>query len=135
MLDYGLSPQQLAVICALSNGLTTTAAAEEAGVHCNTIANWRRNFLPFQRALADSQYDRALYFREKIEELVDLAIQSLHQILSDPATPPSVRLKAALAVVQTAATPPDPKKQVEFNIEPVQLQDARTPAPVKTRPT
>ena len=52
MFDYGLSTQQLAVICALSSGATMTAAAEEAGVHRNTITNWLRNLFPFQQALA-----------------------------------------------------------------------------------
>jgi hypothetical protein len=65
--------QQLAVICALSCGATATEAAEQAGVHRNTISNWRRNALPFQYAFAHAQYDRALLFREKAEALADLA--------------------------------------------------------------
>lgn len=109
MSDYALSPQQLAVICALSTGATVAAAAaEQAGIHRNTISNWRRNQLPFQHALAHAQYDRALYFREKLEDLVDLAIQSLQQILTDPNAPPSVRLKAALAIIATASAAPAP---------------------------
>src|ERR1700733_3429390 len=121
MSDYGLSPQQLAVICALSGGATMTAAAEQAGVHRNTINNWRRNLLYFQHALADAQYDRAMLFREKAEDLVDLAIQTVHDLLANPNTPASVRLKAALAIIQTASTPPLPKKQIELNIETVEL--------------
>ena len=117
MFDYGLTQQQLAVISALSNGATMAAAAEQAGVHRNTINNWRRNSLPFQQALADAQYDRALYFREKMEDLVDLATEALHAILTDPKTSPSVRLRAALAVLNQAAIPPAPKKQVELDIE------------------
>src|ERR1700683_5225373 len=116
-MDFGITDQQLAVICALSSGATIIAAAEQAGVHRNTINNWRRNSLPFQHAFAHAQYDRALYFREKIEDQIDLAIQTLHDLLADPKTPPSVRLKAALAVIQTASTPPAPKKQVELDIE------------------
>jgi len=48
-MDFGLSHQQLAVICALSGGATAIAAAEQAGVHRNTINNWRRNSPPFQK--------------------------------------------------------------------------------------
>ena len=117
MIDYALSQQQIAVISALSTGATVTTAAEQAGVHRNTIANWRRNILPFQYALAHAQYDRALYFREKIEDLVDTAIQSVQQILADPGASPSVRLRAALAILQTASTPPEPEKQVLLAIE------------------
>jgi hypothetical protein len=130
MLDHTLSAQQLAVICALSSGANMTAAAQQAGVHRNSIANWRRNFLPFQRALADAQYDRALYFREKVEDLVDLAIRSLHKILTDPKASPSIKLRTALAVLQTATTPPAPKKQIELAIENIVVQQTPTSEPV-----
>jgi transposase-like protein len=123
MNDIGLSAQQLAVICALSSGATTTAAAEQAGVHRNTILNWRRNLIPFQQGLADAQYDRAIYFRERMEAEFDLAIQCLHQILADPNTPASVRLKAALAVIQTAATPAPPKQQTVLEFKKVHLAE------------
>lgn len=117
MLDYGLSSQQLDVICALSNGATMTVAAGQAGVHRNSITNWIRNLLPFQLALSHAQYARALYFREKMEELADRAAQTLSDILVNEKLPASVRLKAALAVLNTAGTPPLPKKQVEIDIE------------------
>jgi uncharacterized protein YchJ len=119
MSDYGLSSQQLAVISALSNGATLSDAAAEAGVHRNTITNWRRSCIPFQFGFASAQYDRAILFREKTEGLIDLAVLTLHDILADPNTPASVRLKAALAVIQTAATPPEPKKQIELDIQKV----------------
>jgi hypothetical protein len=125
MPDYGLSSQQIAVICALSSGANMTTAAEQAGVHRNTIANWRRNSLPFQQGFAHAQYDRALFYREKLEDLIDLAIKSLHDILTDPKAPPSVKLKAALAIMTTACTPPAPKKQVELDIEKIVIK--RTP--------
>ena len=130
MSDYTLSPQQLQVICALSSGATLTAAAAEAGIHRNTIAAWRRNQLPFQHALADAFYDRAMHYREKLEELVDLAVQAIHQLLAGPLTPPSVRLRAALAVMQLSTTPPPPKQQVELILESVAVQ----PAPKTAQP-
>ena len=128
MLDYGLSQQQLTVICALSSGATLTGAAQQAGVHRNTITNWRRNLLPFQQALSDAQYDRALYFREQMENLAGDAIETIREILDDPQAPASVRLRAALAVMQTAATPPAPKKQVQLEIEKIVVH--RNPTPV-----
>jgi len=121
-MDYGINSQQLAVICALSNGASLTLAAEQAGLHRNTIYNWRRNSLPFQQALAHAQYDRAMYFREKIEAFADLAIAALREILADPKASPSVRLRAALAVLQLVSTPPAPKKQVELDIEKIVVQ-------------
>ena len=59
MSDSLISSQQLQVIMALSEGMSATAASAQAGVHRNTIANWRRNSLPFRESLADAQYDRA----------------------------------------------------------------------------
>ena len=117
MTDYGLSSKQIAVICALSSGATMTDAAEQAGIHRNTIPNWRRNDLAFQYAIAHAQYDRALLFREKAEALIDLAVQTLQQILTDPKAPAGVRLKAALAVIELASKPPEGKKQVLLDIE------------------
>ncbi len=125
MCDYGVSPQQFDVICALSSGATITAAAEAAGIHRNTIVNWRRNSPPFQHAFAHAQYDRALFFREKTEGLVDLAFQTLQAILVDPGTPAAVRLKAALAIINTASTPPEPAKRVGIDIE--KIVTHRTP--------
>ena len=127
MTDYGLTSQQLTIICALSNGATAADAAEQAGVHRNTIANWRRNALPFQYALAHAQYDRALLFREKAEALADLAIDNIRQILTDPQSPAAIRLRASLAILQIVSTPPEPKKQVTLEIEKIKVVDNPEP--------
>jgi hypothetical protein len=135
MFDHALSTQQIAVISALSTGATMTYAAEQAGVHRNTILNWRRNLIPFQHALADAQYDRALVFREAVEAHLDLAVQTIHNLLSDPNTPASVRLKAALAVISLASTPPAPKRQTVLEIEKLHLADPpASPAPKNAQP-
>ena len=131
-----LSPQQQQVIDALSDGVSSTDAAAQAGVHRNTIANWRRNSLFFREALADAQYDRALLFRDKTEHRLDLALQTLDGVLTDPKASASARLKAALFVIGVACTPPPPRKQVPFDITEVHQHtpppvhnDAQSPAP------
>ena len=65
--DYRLSPQQFAFISALSSGVNTTRAAEQAGIHRNTMNVWRRDSPPFQHALAEALADRAA---ETIHELL-----------------------------------------------------------------
>ncbi|MGA1996921.1 MAG: hypothetical protein ABSH45_14185 [Bryobacteraceae bacterium] len=117
MTDSGLSPQQLEVIDALSSGVNLSDAAAQAGVDCATIAYWRRNFPRFHAALAHAQYDRALMFRERAEALADLAFETLRAILTDPKASPSVRLKAAIFVIEKAVTPapPKPDKPITFN--------------------
>jgi transposase-like protein len=117
MIDSGLTLEQLEVIDALSSGASLTDAAAQAGVHRNTVAYWRRNFPRFQTALAHAQYDRALLFRERAEALVDLAFQTLRDVLTDPKASPSVRLKAATFIIEKAVAPPPPKpdKPLTFN--------------------
>ncbi|HEY3839977.1 MAG TPA: SEC-C metal-binding domain-containing protein [Bryobacteraceae bacterium] len=127
MFDDQLSPQQLTVISALSSGASVSEAAAQAGVHRNTITNWRRNLQEFQLALDHAHYDRALYFREKIEAEIDIALQTLHDILADPKAPASVRLRAALAAIQTATQQPEPKKEVMLYFQPLQM-----PIPAQT---
>ncbi len=134
MTDSLLSPQQLIVIGALSNGATTTDAAAQAGVHRNTIAHWRRNLLPFQNALANAQYTRALLFREKIEEQADRAIETIQEVLTDPKAPASVRLRAALAVMKVACMPPEPKKRTELEIKKVVVQETQPDPPAQNSP-
>src|SRR5215467_4461561 len=104
LIDLGLSSQQLQVIDALSDGATSTAAAAQAGIHRNTIANWRRNDLTFRAALGHAHYDRALVAREQYESRLDRALETIDDILADPKAPASVRLKAAISIVEKAST-------------------------------
>jgi transposase-like protein len=144
MFDAALSPQQQQVIDALSDGVSSTDAAAQAGVHRNTIANWRRNSLFFREALADAQYDRALLFRDQTERRLDRALETLDAVLSDPKASASVRLKAALFIIDRASTPPPPRKYPPVEISEVHqqivhpvhnnAQTAQCPAP-KPAPT
>jgi len=108
MSTFQFTPQQYTVLDALAAGASITQAAAEAGVHRNTISNWRRETFNFEVALTNAQYDRAQQFREKAEEMTDLAFDTLRGIMSDSKASPSVRLRAALAVVKlvTAQMPP-----------------------------
>ena len=131
MSDSLLTSQQLQVICALSSGATVTNAAAEAGIHRNTITNWRRNEPAFQEALGHAHYDRALLFREKMEALVPLAVHILKDLLVNPETPATVRLKAALTILQTATTPPEPKISSLEVHNPAQSEPDPQPEPEK----
>jgi hypothetical protein len=57
-----------------------------------------------QRVIAE--FDRAMLHREQVEALVDTALNTIREILADPTASPSVRLKAALAILDFASTPP-----------------------------
>jgi transposase-like protein len=112
MSEHILSPQQMQVIDALSSGATTAHAAAQAGVHRNTISNWRHKQQVFRDALANAHYDRALLVREQYEIRVDRALQTLDELIADPKTPASIRLKAALTILEKASTPPPPQTEV-----------------------
>jgi hypothetical protein len=117
MTDSGLSPKQIEVIDALSAGASLSDAADLAAVNCATIAYWRRNFPRFCAALVHAQYDRALLARERAYVLSDLAFDTLGKILADPKASPSVRLRAAIFILEKAVSPapPKPDKPLDFN--------------------
>jgi transposase-like protein len=123
MSDFELSTEQLQVIDALSSGATITRAAAQAGVHRNTIANWRRNHLPFRESLANAHYDKALLVREQYEIRLERAFQVLDDLLSDPATPASIRLKAATFLIQNATEPGPPQTQFVMAVQPAKFPD------------
>lgn len=126
-----LTPAQLQVLDALLSGATLTAAAAKAGVHRNTVANWRASSLSFRNALATAEYERALLHREKAELLVNLAYQQLASLLADPKTPASIRFKAIQYIIDTASTPPAPKTETIPDFEFAAAPNTAAAAPKK----
>jgi transposase-like protein len=97
-----VTPIQEEVIAHLSTGLSFSAAAEAAGVHRNTIANWRREIPSFATAFEKAVRDQARAFQEEALDAVPQAMQAILAILNDPATPPALRLRAAGMILKTA---------------------------------
>ena len=127
MPEFIFSTQQTLALDAIAAGASITRAAAEAGVHRNTISNWRRETTGFQLALCNAQYDRALLFRERAEDLTTHAFDTLRAILTGPDASPSVRLKAALAVVNLVTTQVPPQMKHTIQIEDVLLVPPRNP--------
>ncbi|MDQ6677331.1 MAG: SEC-C metal-binding domain-containing protein [Acidobacteriota bacterium] len=111
-----LSSAQEQVISLLSEGRTIAAAADAAGIHRNTISLWRRTVPVFERALAAARYDRALLWRDLAEGHIELAISTIRDLIADPKIPASVRLRASLALLSRAATPPPIEPSVSENV-------------------
>jgi hypothetical protein len=99
------STEQTIALDAIGAGATITQAAVQAGVHRNTISNWRRTNSGFQVALSSAQYDGALLKRERMVDLFEPALAAIRGILTDPKASPSARVKAALAIVNLATSP------------------------------
>jgi hypothetical protein len=108
---FNLTPQQLQVIDALSNGATLTDAAAQAGIHRNTIANWRLNSPDFREALTTAHYDRALLYRDRAVDLADLAFEALRKVLTNPESSPSALLRAAIFIIEKVSAPPKFEKE------------------------
>jgi transposase-like protein len=124
-----LTTQQQHVLALLAQGSTVGAAAKAAGVHRNTVSNWRRAGSPeFRNAWQSAQVEQAAYWRDQIQVLGNVAVASILCILEDPRTTPSVRLKASLAVLNIIATPP-PAHQAEELVTPeLHIPDLHNPA-------
>src|SRR5579862_8626981 len=115
-----LSPKQDQVLALITSGFSATVAAERAGVHRNTVVNWLRSE-EFCEALRQARREREILFWDQCNDLATEAIQALRQLMNDPAAPPSVRFKAAKALLEHAQRylPDDTCAIVTAPVEPV----------------
>jgi uncharacterized protein YecA (UPF0149 family) len=129
--DATLTPVQQEVLHRLACGESVLDAALGAGVHRNTVTNWRNTVPAFTRELERNTRERILQNQEKLANLVPHAIEVLSTILHNEKASPSVRLRAALSVMKMAAAVPQ-REPVE---EPVpQTAPVTVPAPKPLSP-
>jgi AcrR family transcriptional regulator len=100
-----LSPAQAQVIAALAQGRTITDAARDAGIHRTTIHHWFRTEPVFKSSFEEAQREYVETLHDGMRDLAARAVETLRSLLDDPKTPPSVRLRAALAVLQRPRFP------------------------------
>ena len=103
--DESLSPDQASVAAGLAQGLTVSAAARKAGVHRTTIHHWFRNVPQFAAAFKKARQEYREALADEMRELSSGALKSLQNLLGAPETPPVVRLKAALAILERPRFP------------------------------
>ena len=133
--DAGLSPVQAQVIEALAQGQTVSAAAEKAGVHRTTIHHWIRNEPHFKAAVRTAQSEYAAELNDGLRELAVRAVLALHDLLQDISTPPAVRLKTALAILQRPHAPnPGWNLPCPVESEPAETNSGATPIAAATEP-
>jgi predicted DNA-binding transcriptional regulator AlpA len=102
-----LTPKQVEVIESLAKGLSVTEAARRAGVDRSTIYLWMRDGDDFPAQLMLARRDCADAMKARLRELGDDAIKTIRDVLSDKKISPAVRLKAALAVLQSLGAKKD----------------------------
>ncbi len=115
-----LSPAQAQVIAALAQGRTVTAAAQDAGLHRNTIYNWLHE-PAFKTAADEAQHEYTAILSDGMRDLAARAVETLRSLVDDPNTPPAVRLRTALAVLQRPHFP-NPGWHLPERIEPPREQ-------------
>ncbi len=98
-----LPPAQAQVVAALAQGHSITQAAAEAGVHRTTVHHWRRTSHEFRVALSRARRHFAATLSDDLRDLSATALETVRAMLAAPDTPPAVRLKAALAVLERPA--------------------------------
>ena len=96
---------QLRVAAALAQGMSVSAAARDAGIHRTTIHHWQRTSEDFRAAIEEARAEFVESLRDELRDLSYAAIRALQDLISNPNTPPSVRLKAALAVLERPQFP------------------------------
>jgi len=97
--DTNLTPIQAAAAIALGFGLQIPAVAAELKIHRSSLYNWAKNPL-FFKAVETANAEFQKQFRTQIAMLTRLALTNIQQILADTEASPSVRLRAALAVLK-----------------------------------
>lgn len=114
--NVDLSPQQARAVALLAQGYSITHAAADVGVHRTTIHGWLRSVASFQAALKEARKEFAEQLRDDLRDLSDAALDTLRALLAAEDTPPAVRLKAALAVLERPGFP-DPGWNLPERIE------------------
>ena len=114
-----LSAVQQQVVAALARGRTITAAAAEAQLHRSTLHNWMNTLPAFRAALMDARSHYAAQLRDEMKELSATALETLRTMLQHPQTPPAVRLRASLAILerQDWSLPADAERNLDREIK------------------
>lgn len=99
-----LEPSQVTVITALVRGASVLDATRQAHVDRTTFYLWRKSDPVFQAELARAKQERTDVMRAQLGELAETAVSVIRDLLTDRTCPAAVRLKAAIAVLQSIDT-------------------------------
>ena len=97
-----LSPNQLAAIAALVNGASVTDAAKRAGVDRTTLHRWRSGDSRFVAELNRAKQEALDAVRGEMRNALADAAKVVRELITSADTPPSIRLRASLALLESA---------------------------------
>jgi hypothetical protein len=129
----GLTEIQSQALQALATGATMTAAAAAVNLHRTTLYHWIHTQPEFNTAVRDARTECYRTWQEQKQEAHALAWSTLRELLTNPETPPAVRLRAAIVVLKNGFDSPElsqPLLPVEFgkNVENVESPVSKTTA-------
>jgi transposase len=99
-LSTQLSLTQLRIIADLISGASMVDAAEAAGVDRSTIYRWKQDVPAFAEELCRARNEIRDRLQDGYRTLGPQAIEIVAELLRAAGTPPSVRLKAAMEILQ-----------------------------------
>ena len=94
-----LSTTQAQVVKSFSQGATVIGAASAVGIHRSTIYEWIKTQQEFADAVREARDDYRASLNDHRCELSRIAFFCLRNLLEDPKTPPAVRARLALAIL------------------------------------
>jgi hypothetical protein len=96
----GLSPSQLRAVNVLAGA--ESDGADVAGCGSDAVADWLRDDPEFIAGLNRAKSFRRDRLRADVLSLASAAMATLRELVSGPDVPPSVRLRASLAILDAA---------------------------------
>ena len=98
--EPGLSPCRLRAVNVLAGAESN--GADEAGCESDAVAEWLRDDPEFIAGLNRAKLFRRERLRADVLSLASDAMATLRELVSGPDVPPSVRLRASLAILDAA---------------------------------
>src|SRR5918996_3725167 len=94
-----LSQSQMAAVAAITAGCSITGAASRVGIDRSTIYLWLKQ-AAFVAELNRAKTEQVQLVKDELRALAVDATRTLRDLLTAPETPPTIRLRAAVAVLQ-----------------------------------
>lgn len=101
-----LTPKQHQALTLLAEGHSITATAKACKLHRTTIHYWKRSSPEFAYTLHDAQIEQGDHWRAASNQRAEASLALIDTFLADPKIPASVRLKAALHILNAATATP-----------------------------
>ncbi|MGA2133406.1 MAG: SEC-C metal-binding domain-containing protein [Bryobacteraceae bacterium] len=98
MENTPLTPNQEKVLAFIAAGYSATAAAQQAGVHRNTVSNWLK-VEAFRKGLEQARLEKQILFWDQAAAMAAECLNNLRIVANDPTALPSLRFRATKTIL------------------------------------